>query len=38
MNKPVRIVLLDEADSEYKRLNEIAGQQQHEGKTSSDEI
>lgn len=26
MNKPVRVILLDEADSEYKKLNEIVGQ------------
>ena len=25
MNKPVRVILLDEADAEYKRLNEIVG-------------
>lgn len=27
MNKPVRVILLDEADSEYKKLNYIVGQQ-----------
>ena len=27
MNKPTRVILLDEADAEYKRLNEIAGHQ-----------
>jgi len=27
MNKPVRVVLLDQAEKEYKRLNEIVGQQ-----------
>jgi len=32
MNKPVRVILLDEADFEYKRLNEIVGQQIEEGK------
>ena len=26
MNKSVRVILLDEADSEYKKLNEIVGQ------------
>ena len=32
MNKSVRVILLDEADSEYKKLNEIVGQQIKEGK------
>ena len=32
MNKPTRVIFLDEADSEYKRLNEIVGQQLIEGK------
>jgi len=27
MNKPVKVVLLDQADEEYKRLNGIVGQQ-----------
>ena len=34
MNKPVRVILLDEADSEYKKLNEIVGQQIKEGKVN----
>lgn len=38
MNKPVRVVLLDEADSEYKRLNEIVGQQLREGKENTEEM
>jgi Txe/YoeB family toxin of Txe-Axe toxin-antitoxin module len=38
MNKPVRVILLDEADAEYKKLNEIAGQQQKEGKNSTEEM
>ena len=38
MNKPVRIVLLDEADKEYKRLNEIVGKQTQQGRTSSPEM
>ena len=38
MNKPVRVVLLDEAEKEYKRLNEIVGQQIEQGKQSSEEI
>ncbi len=37
MNKPVRVVLLGEADSEYKRLNELVGQQLLEGKTGTEE-
>ncbi len=38
MNKPVRVILLDEADSEYKRLNEIVGQQAREGKDNTEEM
>lgn len=38
MNKPVRVILLDEADSEYKKLNEIVGQQIKEGKENTEEI
>jgi len=38
MNKPVRVILLDEAETEYKRLNEIVGQQISEGKENTDEI
>ncbi len=38
MNKPVRVILLDEADSEYKRLNELVGQQLREGKESTEEV
>lgn len=38
MNKPVRVVLLDEADSEYKRLNEIIGQQIREDKEGTEEM
>lgn len=38
MNKPVRVILLGEADSEYKRLNELVGQQLMEGKESTGEI
>lgn len=38
MNKPVRVILLDEADSEYKKLNEIVGQQFKEGKENTEEI
>ncbi len=38
MNKPVRVILLDEAESEYKKLNEIAGQQIKEGKDNTEEM
>ena len=38
MNKPVRVILLDEADIEFKRLNEIVGRQLKEGKESTQEI
>ena len=38
MNKPVRVILLDEADSEYKKLNEIVGQQIKEGEENTEEI
>ena len=37
MNKPVRVILLGEADSEYRRLNELAGQQLREGKEGTRE-
>lgn len=32
MNKPVRIILLGEAEIEYKKLNAIVGNQIKEGK------
>ena len=38
MNKPTRVILLDQAESEYKRLNEIVGEQLKEGKDSTTEI
>ena len=38
MNKPIRVILLDEADSEYKKLNEIVGQQIKEGKENTEEM
>lgn len=38
MNKSVRVILLDEADSEYKRLNGIVGQQIKEGKNNTEEM
>ncbi len=38
MNKPVRIILLEEADSEYKRLNGVVGQQLRDGKDNTEEM
>ena len=38
MNKPVRVVLLGEADEEFKRLNEIVGKQIKSGRENSEEI
>lgn len=38
MNKPVRVILLGEADDEYKRLNEIVGHQMQEEKENTEEM
>ena len=38
MKKLVRVILLDEADSEYKKLNEIVGKQIREGKDTTEEM
>lgn len=38
MNKQVKVILLDNADVEYKKLNEIVGQQQKEGKENTPEM
>jgi len=38
MNKPVRVILIGEADLEYKKLNEIVGQQIQQGKENSQEM
>ena len=38
MNKLVRVILLDEADNEYKRLNEVVGQQIKDGKENTSEM
>ena len=38
MNRPTRVILLDDAEKEYRRLNEIVGQQLQQGKEKSDEI
>ena len=38
MNKPTKVILLDEALSEFNRLNEIVGQQLQTGKENSEEM
>ena len=38
MKRKTRIVLLDEADDEYKSLNEAVGQQAKEGKQNTEEM
>jgi hypothetical protein len=38
MNKPVRVILIGNADDEYKRLNDIVGKQLKEGNKNTDEI
>ena len=38
MKKPVRVILLDEADIEYKKLNELVGKQIEEGKENTKEM
>lgn len=38
MNKPTRVILLGEAELEYKKLNELVGMQISEGKETSEEI
>ena len=38
MNKPVSIVLIGEAQEEFKRLNEIVGQQVQQGKEGTQEM
>lgn len=38
MNKPVRVILLDNAKEEYRRLNTIIGRQIAEGKENSWEM
>ena len=38
MNKPVRIVLLGEADISFKKLNEIVGKQIEMGRESTQEM
>ena len=38
MNKPIKVILLDNADFEYKKLNEIIGKQLGEGKENTSEM
>ena len=38
MNNPVRVILLDDADEAYKKLNEIVGKQIKEGKENTEEM
>jgi len=38
MNKPVRVVLLGEADNAFKRINEIVGMQVRAGKDNTEEM
>ena len=38
MKRNIRVILLDEADSEYKRLNDVVGQQIKEGKENTEEM
>ena len=38
MSKPVRVVLLGDAEKEFKRLNEIVGRQLESGRENSEEI
>lgn len=38
MNKPVRVILVDEAKNEYEKLNEIIGQQIQEEKENTFEM
>ena len=38
MNKPVRVILIGDADLAYKRLNWVVGEQIKEGKESTEEM
>jgi len=38
MNKIIIVILLNEAEIEFKKLNQIVGQQINEGKENSDEM
>lgn len=36
--KPTRVVLIDDADESYKKLNKIVGEQTRQGKQNSQEM
>lgn len=38
MNRSTRVILLDDAEKEYQRLNGVVGQQLRQGQEKSDEI
>ncbi len=38
MKKPVKVILLDEANSEFEKLNKIVGKQKKEGKSNTQEM
>lgn len=38
MKRKIRVIILDEAESEYKKLNQIVGTQIEEGKSNTDEM
>lgn len=38
MNKNARVVLIDEADSAFKKLNSLVGDQTKSGKESTEEM
>jgi hypothetical protein len=38
MKKPVRVIMIDEANVEYKQLNEVVGNQIGEGKDNTSEM
>lgn len=38
MNRPIRVILLDDADGEYKKLNKRVGAQVREGKKNTEEM
>lgn len=38
MNKPIRVVIIGEAQEEFKKLNEVVGLQINNGKDSTEEM
>ncbi len=38
MNKPVRVILLDNAERSYKKLNAVVGKQSEEGRKNTEEM